>query len=509
MTETGKKRSVLSRALWGAGYVATFVAVFVIAAGVGLFTAGGIGGALTLQGEGGDPDIIDSASRTTIDVGYIDKTGTVQQRPVVIYEPAGDEAARALVFVPHYEIEAGSADLSNYLREGWAVASPTEVATAYNGTLTDDDLVFNNAALHTLRSLPQVDPERIAVVGGSAGGYTALMLGALQLGTTTTVAAAPITNAYFNFDQYFSTVETVTRQDLSPGQIARLDELTRPGASGATSLGLLVWGRLNGLPFPLLSTVLPSFAPISEDFPTDRAVERWEALSPSGIAGAITSPTTINHNTADMLVPLDQVTKRHSYEEMGASIPEGFTNVMGDDYPGMLSTSFEEQLDPGTVHVSYTDVRGREGKVPMPTSDALITINVYDDGPPERNDSHASIHNRTVISPMNHLRTQLDQGLRNTETLSVDKLALLIDRYQGNSLQLPAHEGVSDTTYGSLTVYRQEIVDTLARWADHHSLDDLQDVATQATNTVSEPDKAAAEATWDEIESLIRDRQDP
>lgn len=49
------------------------------------------------------------------------------------------------------------------------------------------------------------------------------------------------------------------------------------------------------------------------------------------------------------------------------------------------------------------------------------------------------------------------QTLTETEQLTSEKLLLLLERYMGNSLALPAHEGVDDKVYGSLTVYQQEV----------------------------------------------------
>ena len=51
--------------------------------------------------------------------------------------------------------------------------------------------------------MDEFDTQRIAIVGGSAGGYSALMLSALQMGNCTTIATSPIANVYFNFYQYF------------------------------------------------------------------------------------------------------------------------------------------------------------------------------------------------------------------------------------------------------------------------------------------------------------------
>ncbi|MDO5628067.1 MAG: prolyl oligopeptidase family serine peptidase, partial [Mobilicoccus sp.] len=201
--------SLARRGAWGVAYVLTFLVVFVMSAVVGL---GGMSNdVFTLQGSGDTAEILEVTDRHVIEVPYLDKTGTRVTRPVVLYVPQNATGPVPLVFVAHYEIDAGSADLGDYLRQGWAVASPTEVTQAENGRLTDDNLVFNNAALHAMRQRVEVDRERVAIVGGSAGGYMALMLSHLQLGAVATVADAPITNAYFNLRQYFPLVEHLNR----------------------------------------------------------------------------------------------------------------------------------------------------------------------------------------------------------------------------------------------------------------------------------------------------------
>ncbi len=58
-----------------------------------------------------------------------------------------------------------SAELPRCLAKGWAVASPTVFDTAYNGELTDDDLIFNIAALYALRHIEEFDRQRLAHEG--------------------------------------------------------------------------------------------------------------------------------------------------------------------------------------------------------------------------------------------------------------------------------------------------------------------------------------------------------
>lgn len=51
------------------------------------------------------------------------------------------------------------------------------------------------------------------------------------------------------------------------------------------------------------------------------------------------------------------------------------------------------------------------------------------------------------------LQELFKQSLVKTEILTPEKLLLLINRYQGNSLALSAHQNVDDTIYGSLAIY--------------------------------------------------------
>lgn len=230
---------------------------------------------------------LENIEQRRIDVKYIRNDGTVESRPVRLYIPGDAQQPMPLIYVPHYEMAENAAELRRYLEQGWAVASPTDVLPSHNGLLTDDDLVFNNAALYTLRHMDEFDTQRIAVVGGSAGGYTAMMLSALQMGNCTTIANAPIANVYFNFYQYF--------------QMA----------------------KRNDAPF-FLKLVRDSFAPILKNFPDTSDTERWEAFSAVGLANCYSSSFAITHVTSDVLVPIDQITREFTYDQEGDSMPDGF-----------------------------------------------------------------------------------------------------------------------------------------------------------------------------------------
>ena len=72
----------------------------------------------------------------------------------------------------------------------------------------------------------------------------------------------------------------------------------------------------------------------------------------------------------------------------------------------------------------------------------------------------------------------MNKTLAKAEKAVPAKLMLLLDRYAGNSLALPAHTGVDDTVYGSLAMYQQEIIDELSVWVSNHSLAELNEIIT-------------------------------
>ncbi len=413
------------------------------------------------QTEGLPP--LEDVEQRTVDVRYITKAGTVETRPIRLYLPEQAQPPMPLIYVPHYEMAEDSAELRRYLGKGWAVASPTAFDNAYNGALTDDDLVFNNAALYTLRRMEVFDRRRIVVVGGSAGGYTALMLSALQMGNCATIATAPISNVYFNFHQYFP-------------MAAERDDA----------------------PF-FLKLVVGMFLPVQENFPDKSDTARWEALSAVGLADCFSSPLAIVHVTSDILVPIDQTTRSFTYDHEGASMPEGFSTRLPMDAPGVLGRSLADELPQELTHIEHIRVTDpdEDSVLPYDKEEPFVLV-IFDDGPTEATGSHRATAGKGIVDDIPYLEEMFSRSLAETELLMPGKLRLLLERCQGDSVQLPAHEGIDDTVYGSLAVYRQEIVEELRQWANDHSLAAL-DAAMQEA---AEGDEAYI-ATWREIQMKL------
>lgn len=399
----------------------------------------------TMQTQGENLPPLENVEQRTVDVRYIANSGMVETRPIRLYLPEQAQQPMPLIYVPHYEMAEDSAELRRYLAKGWGVASPMAFDNAYNGKLTDDDLVFNNAALYTLRHMEEFDRQRIAIVGGSAGGYTTLMLSALQMGNCAAIATAPISNVYFNFYQYF------------PCAMAQKEP-----------------------PF-FLSLVSGMFSPILDNFPDKSYTSRWEALSPVGLGGCFNSPLVVTHVTSDILVPIDQTTRQFTYDHEGDTMPEGFSTRLPKDNPGVLGHSLADELPSEMTNVEHILITDPDADSVLPYDpEKLFNLNIYDDGPTQAGGSHRATTGIGIIDDTLYLEKMFSRTLAETEQLMPGKLLLLLERYRGSSVQLPAHEGVDDTAYGSLAIYQKEVIEELQQWADSHSLEELDSAMKKA-----------------------------
>ena len=411
----------------------------------------------------------DEVSKNIIDVKYIKEDGTIDTRQMIVYRPADAEGDIPLIYIPHYAAEENSKDFIGYIKKGWAVASAYQFRSEYNGTLATDDLVFNNAALYTLRHMDGIDKEKIALVGGSAGGYMTLMLSGLQMGSVCSLANSAIANSYFNAHEYFPACDEVNRHS----------------------------GLLN-VTMPIQCLVSKSFQPVNKII-DDTDTARWEAVSPVSLANAISSPLVMTHNTSDILVPLDQVTHKHVYAHNDGTLPEGFDCHMASDYPGILSKTFEEEADPDQLTMNYIQPENMIVSGDLPYSDKRITLDIIDDGAPTAKGSHANPSLKGGFDSFPYLEEMMNKMLAQTEKADKNKLILLLERYQGKSLALPAHENVDDTVYGSLAVYQQEIIDELSTYMKNHSAEELDTEIRNAVSTLAESDQEAYLQAWSDI----------
>lgn len=453
--------------------------------------------ALSLQSQASESSELADVEKRTLEVKYINKEEKVETRSLILYVPKNVEGKIPLIYIPHYEIEKDSAELRQYLAEGWMVASPTAFDNAYNGKLTDDDLVFNNAALYTLRNMPEVDTERIAIVGGSAGGYMTLMLNTQQMGICTSIANSPISNVYFNFYQYFQEGKIINSGKMGTAMLKGIwRALTVPGSPAGQFLN----GMTEGVPVPILGMVTDMFLPILNNFPNPEDTARWEAFSPVGLAGCFGSPIVINHFTSDILVPVDQISKEYTYAKNGESMPEGFNTRLDESNPGALGHSLQEELASEQTTLNHIVMNDPDEDSIMPfDAEKLYTLNIYDDGATQAYGSHRSTTGTGIVDQMPYLREMMNRTNAKTEVLTNKKLLLLLERYQGKSVQLPAHTDVDDSIYGSLAIYQKEIVEEFSQWADNHSKEELNSSVETAISTLDKDEQSVYTEAWSSI----------
>ena len=360
-------------------------------------------------------------------ISYITNEGIIDERRIILLKPAGAAGNLPLIYIPHYEIDENTADFNQYMNHGWAVASPV-FSNKYNGEVTGDDLVFNNAALYQIRHIDGIDKERIAVVGGSAGGYMFLMINMLQMGTCASIANSPIANVYYNLYVYFRAC----------------DELNKASPFGSITM-------------PIQMLISKSFRPNLDNFPDIQDADRWAALSPVGLAKK--------------------------------AFPEDFPITMGSNYPGILSHSLEEEAAPDEICVQYYKLENKNVDMEMTAGDKLLTINIFDDGPMNPKGTHTAPGTTGNLDTVKFLEEMFEKTLKDTEKAESAKLILMLERYAGESVQLPPHEGIDDTVYGSLVVYRQEIIEELRAYAANNSFKELDARMERAIINSKAPDK--------------------
>lgn len=133
--------------------------------------------------------------------------------------------------------------------------------------------------VHANASRFGIDPNKIGISGGSAGGHLSLMIG----GTG------------------------------DSGNVSSQDPVEKE-ASTVNAVGVFMpptdflnWGKENYMPFdnPTMAIFMPAFG-VNKDTPKDKVNEVGKTMSPIGYVSPKFPPTLIIHGDKDMLVPIQQ-----------------------------------------------------------------------------------------------------------------------------------------------------------------------------------------------------------
>lgn len=154
---------------------------------------------------------------------------------------------------------------------------------------------------------------------------------------------------------------------------------------------------------------------------------------------------------------------------------------MPDDMEGKLKYAFCERLDQSELNLfrsePITDGKDRPYEF---DKNKLFNVNICDEGAPESYASHnLGIANGRTLD-IEYIKYYFSLTAAKTNILTPEKLILFAQRYEGKALQLVGHENVDDTLYGSLAVYRKEIICELKKWAKDKGKETLREIAKKA-----------------------------
>ena len=386
-----------------------------------------------------------------IPIRFMGKDGLVHEKTLGLAIPEGALLPCPVIFIAHYGIDAKTVGKHEGLAHGFAVAGNLENVPADNALLFDDDLYFNSACIDALHRRPEIDPAKVVVMGGSAGGYQTLMLTALHLGIAASVDFSGFVNPYFTLISYVSAITA-----------ANLDALQTMPEHEKKDLQKL----MEHLPMPLHMAVFPTFS--AENPSKGRKACMQFSWSPAGLAACYSNPVILVHNTADSLVPIDQITREFTYTENGASMPAGLSLRLSDyEFPEEESKRALTELLPKEAYSMIripAPEKGAEVQAPF-DPDNNLQIVIIDDGRPEAWNGHSAVTAGTV-SAMDFIENALRDEHGKRQTLSDEKLLLLLQKAAGLCPIFPLFPSEEEGVYGTPEQVQASVLSELRAYAE-------------------------------------------
>ena len=339
----------------------------------------------------------DQAASFRLAFQYPHQDGTVLSAEGWLHVPNGDGATRRpLLYSAGYELSRAGA--LAHLASGSVVVTPSAIADPTgNPVVRGPNLDF--ALIHLARSLPIVDDDQVWVAGGSAGGYMALMVAAETYPLAGVMADCPLVD-----------LEYMARYFL--GNAALL--------SGSAGEQIPVLRIVYGLG-PLLVARHGAPGAIS-----------WIGLSPLDHLDAITCRASVVHSTADLLVPVGQVTGDAT--RIGSGFPAGFKIDLAER--SLVASLSPRQVEvrtlasppeavEATAELLFSEVPPT--KLDVPWSDSRRwTVAVLEEGGPQTFTGHFRFH----VAP-NREPAPRSSSVSTPEQLTRAKLEVLMSRLAG------------------------------------------------------------------------------
>lgn len=386
-----------------------------------------------------------------IEVSYMTKDGIPDTRLLGLAIPKTVVLPVSVVFIAHYGIDERTVVQNELLAHGIAVAGALGVTTEENSKMADDDLYFSSACIDLLRTMPEVDRDKIILMGGSAGGYMAMMLTAFHLNIAATVCSSGVVNFYFTGRSYMSAINRINAEALKEIPGTEEQDLEK---------------MMEYAPYPLHGSVLSTFGYSLSD------PEMYEGrrgfgpeFSPVYYHDCFSNPVLFTHNTADGLVPIDQITRKYTYDMNGESIVGGLSTRM-EDYklPPGVDCSMEEVLPEEQIHMSClnSEIIGAGNRVQAPFDPGKkYNFVICDDGCVEAYNGHTG-EKACRIETIEYIECMLKGAPEVRFDLSKEKLVLMLERYAGISTLFPGFPYKDSTIYGTPEKNRESVQSELA-----------------------------------------------
>jgi len=256
-----------------------------------------------------EESVVDGIRVLELEFPYIGADGQRHEgERMQLYLPAGERPP--LIVSVHYEMSLEDVEtnigIKTYIKKGWAVLTPVELSSEGLRNVFADNLEFSVASTHAAFGMKWIDPHQVCAVGGSAGGYQALMVAACTPDIVAAVIWSPITHPIY-LSEYFRKNQDVE----SPEPVSGWWETFGPSCEWLADRGL--------------------------DSPENRGI------SPTFIVDRIACPILLTHSTADLVVPYCQVEKEPVNVEVGAFSPE-YIHSLEDilsSFPALQRTFFD------------------------------------------------------------------------------------------------------------------------------------------------------------------------
>ncbi len=229
-------------------------------------------------------------------VPYRDIYGAAQTgiARVVVHRQQLQEQAPLPIFC-HVHYEMGIDGARRWAEQGWAVFTAVYNEEAPIAVSVGDGNNLARAIIQWARRCAFTDSTRLHLDGGSQGGYMVLAMSADMFPVTSATSDAPVVNWAYNFN-YFEANRPL------------LEDYEQPFDA----------------PLPVMAAVLPLADMSYVHFTDDVSDDAWYYVSPVSKVSYITNPTMILFGTGDMLVPMEQMSRKHVPDCAFDTFPAGY-----------------------------------------------------------------------------------------------------------------------------------------------------------------------------------------